>query len=283
MARESLLDARISAREAALHRHGPHSDTQSYTPPIDGNLLLAKLPATDYERIVTPLEVVSLPLKQILHRPDEPVRNMYFPGGGFCSEVVGLRDGRMVEVATTGREGLVGLLATPNDGAIASTSMVQATIDRCVKMPAAMFWNELEERGPFFDLVSRYRLALSRFVMQSTACNAVHTIEERLARWLLTARDHVGASEFPLTQELVAMMLGAPRSTVSEVAAALQRAGLIAYHRGRVTIADDERLEAVACECYGITAALLDSLAPGRSQRHRTGQCETSRWAVSLS
>lgn len=240
-------------------------------PPTDTNLLLAALPATDYERIVAPLEVVSLPLRQILHQPGEPVRNMYFPACGFSSELMGLRDGRMVEVFTTGREGVVGLFAIPVTGAVASTAMVQATIDRCVKMPATMFWNELEARGPFFDLVSRYRFALTRFVMQSTACNAVHTVEERLARWLLTARDHVGAKEFPLTQEFVAMMLGSPRSTVSEVAATLQRAGLIAYRRGRVTIADDERLEAAACECYGITAVLLDSLTPDISRRERAG------------
>ena len=238
-------------------------------PPFAGNLLLAALPATDYERIVAPLEVVSLSLKEILHRPGLPVRNMYFPASGFCSELMGLRDGRMVEVATIGREGLVGLFATPVNGAVVSTSMVQATIDSCVKMPAARFWNELEGRGPFFHLVSRYRFALTRFVMQSTACNAVHTIEERLARWLLTARDHLGASEFPLTQEFAAMMLGAPRSTVSQVAATLQRAGLIAYRRGRVTIADDERLEAAACECYGITAVVLDSLTPQMPRRQR--------------
>lgn len=155
---------------------------------------------------------------------------------------------------------MVGLLASPTNGAGTSTGMVQATVERCVKMPAPTFWNELEHRGAFFDLVSRYRFALTRFVMQSTACNAVHTIEERLSRWLLTARDHLGANEFPLTQEFVAMMLGAPRSTVSQVAATLQRAGLMAYRRGVVTIADGERLEAAACECYGITAAVLRSL-----------------------
>ncbi|HEU4936295.1 MAG TPA: Crp/Fnr family transcriptional regulator [Vicinamibacterales bacterium] len=241
------------------------------SPPAAGNLLLAALPAADYERIVAPLEVVSLPLRQILHRPGQPVRNMYFPASGFCSELMGLRDGRMVEVATIGREGLVGLFAAPVSGGVASIAMVQATIDRCVKMPAARFWKELEARGHFFNLVSRYRFALTRFVMQSTACNAVHTIEERLARWLLTARDHLGASEFPLTQEFAAMMLGAPRSTVSEVAATLQRAGLIAYRRGRVTIADDERLEAAACECYGITAVVLDSLTPQMSRRQPSG------------
>jgi DNA-binding FadR family transcriptional regulator len=96
--------------------------------------------------------------------------------------------------------------------------------------------------------------------MQSTACNAVHKAEERLARWLLTAQDHVGTHKFSLTQEFAAMMLGVTRPTVSDVAATLQRAGLIAYRRGFVTIVDRERLEAAACECYAITAAIVDSL-----------------------
>jgi DNA-binding transcriptional regulator YhcF (GntR family) len=117
----------------------------------------------------------------------------------------------------------------------------------------------MDRRGPFYDLVSRYRLALVRFIMQSTACNAVHTVEERLARWLLTAHDLRRTREFPLTQEFVAMMLGVTRPTVSDVAATLQRAGLITYRRGFLTIVDRERLEAATCECYAITAAIVAS------------------------
>jgi Mn-dependent DtxR family transcriptional regulator len=106
------------------------------------------------------------------------------------------------------------------------------------------------------------------FVAQSTACNAVHSVEQRLARWLLMARDRMGTNDFPLTQEFVAMMLGATRPTVTVVAGTLQRAGLITYHRGHVTIVDGEKLEAASCECYRAATDLLRNVT-GRSQQSR--------------
>jgi CRP-like cAMP-binding protein len=244
-------------------RRSNHIPSASRPPPRDdGNFLLAALPTDDYDRIVPLLEVVPLRLKQILYQPGTPISDVYFPGDGFCSELTVLGDGRMVEVATVGREGVVGLLGDSGNGPVTTVTMVQAATKASVKMPAAFFRQEMNRRGAFFDLVSRYRLALVRFIMQSTACNAVHTVEERLARWLLTAEDHLRSNTFPLTQEFAAMMLGVTRPTVSDVAATLQRAGLIAYHRGLVTIVDRERLEGAACECYGITAAIVVSLRP---------------------
>ena len=239
-----------------------HIPSDNSSPSRNGNFVLAALPDRDYERIVPSLEVVPLRLKQILHQPGMPIRDLYFPDDGFVSELTVLPDGRMVEVATIGREGVVGLLADAGSGPVISATMVQAATSNAVRMSAAMFRQEMEKRGAFFDLVSRYRVALVRFVMQSTACNAVHTVEERLARWLLTAQTHLRTDAFPLTQEFVAMMLGTTRPTVSEVAATLQRAGLITYHRGFVTIVDRERLETAACECYAITAAIVDSCGP---------------------
>jgi CRP-like cAMP-binding protein len=124
-------------------------------------------------------------------------------------------------------------------------------------MTADAFRRELDRRGTFYELLAHYSQALVGFIMQSTACNAVHSIEQRLARWLLTAQDRMGTAEFPLTQEFVAMMLGATRPTVTVVAGTLQKAGLIRYHRGRVTILDRERLEAASCECYRTATSLL--------------------------
>jgi CRP-like cAMP-binding protein len=195
----------------------------------------------------------------MLHEPGTPTSHFYFPYGGFCSELTVLADGRMVEVATIGREGVAGLLGDSGSGPVGSATMVQAA-GTGVRMPAAVFRREMNRRGAFFESISAFRLALTRVIMQSTACNAVHKAEERLARWLLTAQDHVGTHKFSLTQEFAAMMLGVTRPTVSDVAATLQRAGLIAYRRGFVTIVDRERLEAAACECYAITAALVDTL-----------------------
>src|SRR5207248_3852223 len=127
-------------------------------------------------------------------------------------------------------------------------------------MKADAFRREMERRGAFYELMTHYAQALVGFIMQSTACNAVHSVEQRLARWLLMARDRMGSDEFPLTQEFVAMMLGASRPTVTVVAGTLQRAGLITYHRGRVKIEDGEKLEAASCECYHTATDLLKSV-----------------------
>jgi len=118
----------------------------------------------------------------------------------------------------------------------------------------------MDRRGAFHTLIDRYRKAVIGVVMQSTACNAVHSLEQRLARWILMAHDRVAKDEFPLTQEFVAMMLGAARPTVSTVAGALQKASLITYQRGRIRILDRAGLEAAACECYGANSRLLRSV-----------------------
>jgi CRP-like cAMP-binding protein len=214
------------------------------------NFLLAALPPDDYARIQRTLEIVPVRLKQILHKPGEPIAQVYFPGGGFFSVLTVLRDGRMVEVATIGREGAVGVTAILDGAPSPSATMVQAEIDVCYRMTADAFRREMDRRGPFYELLTHYAHALIGFIMQSTACNAVHSVEQRLARWLLMARDRVEKNEFPLTQEFAAMMLGVSRPTVSVVAGTLQRAGLIKYHRGRVTILDGKALETASCECY---------------------------------
>src|SRR6266480_2026267 len=125
----------------------------------------------------------------------------------------------------------------------------------------------MNRQGPFHHLVARYAQALTGFIMQSTACNAVHSVEQRLARWLLHAQDRVGRDAFPLTQEFVAMMLGAARPTVTVVAGTLQKAGLIKYRHGKVTIVDREALENASCECYRAATDLLKSVTDGSRSR----------------
>ena len=222
------------------------------------NLLLDALPARVFDRILPILDVIPLTLKDVLYKPGEPIRHVYFPGGGFCSVLTVLADGSMVEVATIGREGMVGASAIlRGDGRDASTTMVQAAGDVCYRMSADAFGAEMDRRGEFSAILGRYAQAFLGFVMQSTACNAMHSIEQRLARWLLMAHDRVERDEFPLTQEFVAMMLGATRPTVTVVAGTLQRADLIAYQRGRITIVDRRGLERASCECYRRATALL--------------------------
>src|SRR5258707_6147791 len=117
-------------------------------------------------------------------------------------------------------------------------------------MKVEAFRRENDGQGAFHELIAHYAQALFGFVAQSTACNAVHSVEQRLARWLLMAQDRMGSDQFPLTQEFVAMMLGANRSTVTVVAGTLQKAGLITYRRGRVSILERDKLESASCECY---------------------------------
>ena len=134
-------------------------------------------------------------------------------------------------------------------------------------MSRADFRREMDQRGAFYELIAKYLHAFYGVVAQSTACNAVHSVEQRLARWLLMAHDRVGRNDFPLTQEFVAMMLGATRPTVTVVAGTLQRAGLITYHRGHVTIVDREKLESASCECYGAATALLKRVTAKEPKR----------------
>jgi CRP-like cAMP-binding protein len=242
-----------------VKRHVRHVPSANRPPPLSRipNRLLAALPSDDYDRISRTLGAVPLTLKQILHRPGEPVTEVYFPGDGFCSVLTVLEDGDMVEVATVGREGMVGVSAVLKDGPSVSATMVQAETKVCHAMAAQAFRDEMDRRGAFYNLLTRYAHALVGIVMQSTACNAVHSVEQRLSRWLLLAHDRVGRDEFPLTQEFVAMMLGATRPTVTVVAGTLQRAGLITYHRGQLTVVDREKLEAASCECYRVTTDLV--------------------------
>ena len=229
------------------------------------NRLLAALPPSEYARLATAIETVPLTLKTPIHKADEAIDYVYFPGGGFCSVLTVMKDGTMVEVATIGREGMVGLSVMLNGHHPSpSLAMVQGETDTCYRMPVEVFRSEMDRRGAFYDVATRYAQALVGVIMQSTACNAVHVVEERLARWLLMAHDRMGTDAFPLTQEFVAMMLGAARPTVTIVAGTLQKAGLITYQRGTVTIVDRKALEAASCECYRTCTNLLDSVTSGR-------------------
>jgi CRP-like cAMP-binding protein len=227
---------------------------------INRNRLLAALPSDEYARITATLDTIPLPLKQYLHKAGERIDHVYFPGGGFCSMVTELTTGDMIEIATIGREGIVGASAMLKGDPVTTAVMVQGATETCYRMPVAAFRREVGRGGRFAEVVSAYAHALFGFVAQSTACNARHAVEQRFARWLLMAHDRMERDEFPLTQEFAAMMLGATRPTVSVVAGTLQKAGLIHYRQGHVTVLDRERLAQVSCECYGTVAGLLNAV-----------------------
>src|SRR5437773_7280471 len=205
-------------------------------------------------------------LQDILHKPGEPIREEYFPSSGFCSMLTVLEDGGKEEITTVGREGMVGVSAVLDGTPVTSAAMVQGETDTCYRMKVDPFRREVDRRGVFHELMAHYAQALFGFVAQCTACNAVHSVEQRLARWLLMARDRMGSDEFPLTQEFVAMMLGASRPTVTVVAGTLQKAGLIKYRHGRVTIVDRENLEGASCECYRTATDLLNAVTRAASR-----------------
>ena len=214
------------------------------------NKLLASLPAADYRRLRPLLNPISLPFQYVLLKPGETLHTIYFPGDGVCSITQIMRNGRTVEVATVGNEGFIGINALFGGDRWLAGAMVTVPDSAVQTMSVTAFRGEMSRRGPLVNLVNRYAQGFVAFLMRSVACNALHTVDQRCARWLLTTRDRVGRNEFPLTQEFLAVMLGVRRPTVTLVVGALQRAGLIDYGHKRMIILDRAGLKAASCECY---------------------------------
>jgi CRP-like cAMP-binding protein len=221
-----------------------------------GNHLLASLPEAEQAALMAHMRPTHLTVKTVLFDPGQVIGSIHFPIDGVVSLVTPLADGNIVEVATIGNEGIVGVpLVAGGSLAVRAISQVGG---RTMRMDAGLFVAELERLSSFRRLVQRYIQALFGQISQAAACNRLHSNEERLSRWLLMSHDRVGMDSFPITHEFLGQMLGSRRATVTLSAGLLQAAGLIRYHRGRVTIVDREGLEGVACECYGIIKAALD-------------------------
>jgi CRP-like cAMP-binding protein len=232
--------------------------------PPDGrprNRLLAALPADDFHRIRPLLKTVPIRVKQVLHTSGEPLRAVYFPNGGVASITTVLSDGTTVEAATVGDEGMLGVEAFLSADAVASgDALIQVPDTDAVMMSVEDFRREVAASHAFSDLVGCYTQALIAETMQTAACNALHQVQQRCARWLLMTHDRMHEQDFRLSHEFLAVMLGVQRPSVSAVAMTLQSAGLIRYVHGRVTITDRKGLEAVSCECYGIIRVRFDRL-----------------------
>lgn len=224
------------------------------------NRLLARLPDEDFARLAPHLRSLPMTNKLVLQRASEPIREIVFPEGGVVSLTTLMMDGSSVEVATIGAEGLVGINAFFGGAISNSESMVQVPGATAVALPIAVFQHEVGQAGPFRERVQRYSQGLMGLMMQSAACLALHTVETRCCRWLLMAHDRVGQRPFQLSQEFLAMMLGSSRQTVSVVASALQKDGIISYSYGRVNVLDRARLERGACECYRTVEELFARL-----------------------
>ena len=220
------------------------------------NRLLAGLASSERERLLPRLTEVFLKVKTVLFEPGQPIDAVYFPLDGVISLVTPLEDGAIVEVATVGNEGLVGVPVVLG-GSLAVRAISQVA-GRCLTMEVGAFLSELGTKGPLSRLVDSYVQALFSQISQAAACNRLHSNEERLARWLLMSHDRVGADEFFITQEFLAQMLGSRRATVTLSASILQRAGFIQYRRGHIEITDRHGLEGAACECYEVIRSALE-------------------------
>jgi CRP-like cAMP-binding protein len=221
-----------------------------------GNRLLDALPTAVQESLVSNLTPVSLGMKTVLFEPGEPIGAVHFPLNGVISLVTALEDGGIVEVATIGNEGVVGVPLVPG-GSLAVRAICQVP-GQALTMDAAAFASLLTRHEALNQLMQNYLQALFGQVAQAAACNRLHSNEERLSRWLLMSHDRVGSDSFPITHEFLGQMLGSRRATVTLSAGLLQAAGLIRYHRGHVTILDRPGLEGVSCECYGVIKVALD-------------------------
>lgn len=225
------------------------------------NYFLSALTSLDFSTIAPLISEQSLSAGEILYQPGEAVPHVYLPSTTVLSVMTVMRNGDRVESSTIGRESATGLLnalsGTP------SSSLVIAQIAGSAMKISARPLRDLALASPtLMALVARHIQANVAQVEQSVACNAVHHVDARLARWLLQTVDRVGAPIVPLTQEYLAIMLGVQRTTVSVSAAGLKAGGLIRYARGRVEVTDRPGLERKACECYGVCRTLFDNLLP---------------------
>lgn len=199
------------------------------------------------------LTQVSLEIRDVVYLAGERIAHVYFPTGSVLSVLTIMSDGSAVEIGTFGNEGVSGSQIILGGDRPPSQTICQVAGDAYV-MPVAAFHLHFETASTFRALMRSYTQALFNFMGQSIACNRLHSINERCARWLLLTHDRVGRDAFDLTQEFLAIMLGVHRPSVSAAAAALQEAGFIRYHRGHLEIRDRAGLESASCECYAISA-----------------------------
>lgn len=224
------------------------------------NRLLASLPGRDYARILKHLRMTPVKMGRTLQEPGTPVTDVYFPNGGVFSVTNEMRDGALVEVATVGLEGMLGIGVFLGDRAGAGRTFQQVPNGAVPSMAVGRFVTETAAAGPFRDVVALYAQAHLLQVMQCTACNALHGVKERCCRWLLQTQDRVGSNEFLLKHEFLAIMLGVHRPTVTVVMGALQKAGLITSRYGRVRVVRRPELEDASCECYSVIRAHFERL-----------------------
>jgi|GEM_PF-211086 CRP-like cAMP-binding protein len=228
---------------------------------ISGNKLLNALAASALERLDPHIERIEAGLGAVICEAGGMLHHAYFPETSVLSLLTVLKNGAAIETANIGREGLFGLafvMYKPSHGCF-NRCIVQLP-GSFIRVPASILRREYESNAQIRDLFASYTGALLAQIQQTVACNAVHNVQQRVCRWLLIMHDRASGDELMYTHEFLAEMIGANRKSVTLVAQALQRAGMIEYHRGKIKILDRRRLEQVACECYVVIKKRFEDL-----------------------
>jgi CRP-like cAMP-binding protein len=226
------------------------------------NQLLAALPPAEYKRWLPRLEPTTLPLGQVLYEPGATLRHVYFPTDAIVSLLYVMENGASAEIAVVGREGLVGVSLFMGGGSTPSRAVVQSA-GSGFRLDAGHMNEEFNRAGAVMHLLLRYTQALITQMAQTAVCNRHHSLDQQLCRWLLLSLDRLEGTQLKMTQELIANMLGVRREGVTESATKLQKAGLIRYARGHISVLDRPGLERRSCECYAVVKNEYDRLLPG--------------------
>ena len=229
----------------------PHSPSQNH--------LLAALPAAEFEPLVAHLELVPMPLGEILYQPGGQLQHAYFPTTAVVSLHYVLESGASAETAGVGNEGVIGISLFMGGNTTPSSAVVQMA-GHAYRLPGRILQQEFNRAGLLQRLMLRYTQALMTQMAQTAACNRHHSVEQQLCRWLLLTLDRMPSNELVMTQELVASMLGVRREGITEAAGKLQHSGFIRYRRGHIAVLERSGLEVRACECYAAVKKELGRL-----------------------
>ena len=225
------------------------------------NHLLRALPPSDRERVFPHLKLTTLPAGSVLYESGDTQRYIYFPVNAIISLLYELKDGASAEIAVVGNDGAVGV-ALFMGGMTMTNRAVVASAGTAYRLSSKRIEQEFSRHGSMLHVLLRYTQALITQMAQTALCNRHHSIDQQLCRWLLLTLDRVDSNTLVMTQELIANMLGVRREGVTEAAGRLQRAGVIEYRRGKITIVDRAQLEAMSCECYDVVRTETKRLLP---------------------
>jgi len=228
-----------------------HSTTQNH--------ILAAFPTAEYERLAPHLELVPMPLGQVLSESGAQLNHVYFPTTAIISMIYVLEDGASAEIAVVGNEGILGISIFMGGETTPSRAVVRSA-GFGYRLKADLLRQEFNRAGPVLRLLLRYTQALITQMTQTAVCNRHHSVEQQLCRALLLTLDRLSSNSVTMTQELIANMLGVRREGVTEAAGNLQRAGLISYRRGHIEVLDRPGLEKAVCECYSVVKREFDRL-----------------------